>query len=79
MKQSREDQEGETDRQTEKQVCVRLAFRFHIMHVYDPSTEITLLLFRLHPSPAFQTLLLTRRATPFLLRDSCPQYLGHLM
>ena len=29
--------------------------------------------FRLHPSTAFQTLLLTMMATPFLLRDSCPQ------
>ena len=29
---------------------------------------------RLHPSIAFQTLLLTMMATPFLLRDSCPQY-----
>ena len=28
---------------------------------------------RSHPSTAFQTLLLTMRATPFLLRDSCPQ------
>ena len=28
---------------------------------------------RLHPSTAFQTLLLTMMAIPFLLRDSCPQ------
>ena len=28
---------------------------------------------RLHPSTAFETLLLTIMATPFLLRDSCPQ------
>ena len=28
---------------------------------------------RLHLSTAFQALLLTMRATPFLLRDSCPQ------
>ena len=28
---------------------------------------------RLHPSAAFQILLLTMRATPFLLRDSCAQ------
>ena len=28
---------------------------------------------RLHPSTAFQTLLLTMMSTPFLLRDSCPQ------
>ena len=36
-------------------------------------TEIILSLLRLHPSTAFQTLMLTMRATPFLLRDSCPQ------
>ena len=36
-------------------------------------TEIILPFFRLHPSTAFQTLLLTMMATPFLLRDSCPQ------
>ena len=36
-------------------------------------TEIILSFLRLHPSTAFQTLLLTMRATPFLLRDSCPQ------
>ena len=30
-------------------------------------------IFELHPSTAFQTLLLTMTATPFLLRDSCPQ------
>ena len=29
--------------------------------------------FELHPSTAFQSLLLTIMATPFLLRDSCPQ------
>ena len=28
---------------------------------------------RLYPSTAFQTLLLTMRVTPFLLRDSYPQ------
>ena len=34
---------------------------------------------RLHPSTAFQVLLLTMMATPFLLRDSCPhsRYNGH--
>ena len=37
-------------------------------------TEIILSFLRLHPSTAFQTLLLTMRATPFLLRDSCPQF-----
>ena len=36
-------------------------------------TEIILSFFRLHPSTAFWTLLLTMMATPFLLRDSCPQ------
>ena len=29
--------------------------------------------FEIHPSTAFRTLLLTMMATPFLLRDSCPQ------
>ena len=36
--------------------------------------EIFLSFLRLHPSTAFWTLLLTMRAAPFLLRDSCPQY-----
>ena len=36
-------------------------------------TEIILSFIRLYPSTAFQTLLLTMMATPFLLRDSCPQ------
>ena len=36
-------------------------------------TEIILSFLKLHPSTAFQTLLLTMMATPFLLRDSCPQ------
>ena len=31
------------------------------------------IIFELHPSTSFQTLLLTMMATPFLLRDSCPQ------
>ena len=35
--------------------------------------EIILSFLRLHPSTAFWTLLLTMMATPFLLRDSCPQ------
>ena len=35
--------------------------------------EIVLSFLRLHPSNAFQTLLLTMRVTPFLLRCSCPQ------
>ena len=37
-------------------------------------TVIILPFLRLHPSTAFQTLLQTMRATPFLLRESCPQY-----
>ena len=36
-------------------------------------TEIILSFLRLHPSTALWTLLLTMMATPFLLRDSCPQ------
>ena len=36
-------------------------------------TEIILSFLRLHSSTAFMTLLLTMRATPFLLRDSFPQ------
>ena len=39
-------------------------------------TQIILSFLRLHPSTSFQTLLLTMRATPFLLRDSCPQFVG---
>ena len=35
--------------------------------------QIILSFLRLHPSTAFWTLLLTMRATPFLLRDSCLQ------
>ena len=35
-------------------------------------TEIVLSFFRLHPSTAFQTLV-DYEATPFLLRESCPQ------
>ena len=30
-------------------------------------------IFEIAPSTAFQTILLTMMATPFLLRDSCPQ------
>ena len=37
-------------------------------------TEIILSFLRLHPSTAFQTLLLAMRATSFLLRDSNPQW-----
>ena len=35
--------------------------------------KIILSFLRLHPSTAFRNFLLTLRATPFLLRDSCPQ------
>ena len=35
--------------------------------------EIILSVLRLYPYTHFQTLLLTMRATPFLLSDSCPQ------
>ena len=36
-------------------------------------TEIILSLLKLHLNTAFQTFLLIMMATPFLLRDSCPQ------
>ena len=36
------------------------------------TTKIILSFLRLHPSTAFQSLLLTMRATPFLQRDSRP-------
>ena len=36
-------------------------------------TKIILLLLRLNPSTAFRRFLLTMRAIPFLLRDSCQQ------
>ena len=36
-------------------------------------TETILSFLRLHPSTAFRALFLTMMATPFLLRDSCPQ------
>ena len=36
-------------------------------------TEVILSFLRLHPITAFRPLLLTMMATPFLLRDSCPQ------
>ena len=39
----------------------------------EMNREIILLCLRLHPSTAFQTLLLTMVVTPFLLNDSCPQ------
>ena len=44
-------------------------------------TEIILSFFKLPPSTAFWTLLLTMRATPFLLRDSfhSSRYIGHLI
>ena len=63
-------------------------FNITIIQVYAPTSnteeaevewfpwkrkEIILLFLRLHPSTAFWTLLLTVSATPFILRDSCPQ------
>ena len=36
-------------------------------------TKIIVSAWRLHLSTAFQTLLLTMMATPFFIRDSCPQ------
>ena len=36
------------------------------------ATEIILSFLRLQPGTAFLTLCLTMRATPFILRDSCP-------
>ena len=52
-----------------------LGYRFGLLLNGLPwkQTEITLSFLRLHPSTAFQTLLWTMMATPFLLRDSCPQ------
>ena len=44
-----------------------------VAHQAPLSTEIILSFLRLHPSTAFWTLVLTMMATPFLLRDSCPQ------
>ena len=45
---------------------------YHIAGLPWKWTEIILSFLRLHPSTAFWTLLLTMRAPPFLLRDSCP-------
>ena len=41
------------------------------IELFEP-TGLFLLFLRLHTSTAFQTLLLTIRATTFLLRDFCP-------
>ena len=46
---------------------------YHDIEWFALETEIILSFLRLHPNTAFQTLLLTMMATPFLLRDSCPQ------
>ena len=46
---------------------------YHDIEWFALETEIILSFLRLHSSTAFQTLLLTMMATPFLLRDSCPQ------
>ena len=55
----------------------RLGLLWYLMVCLE--NEIILSFLRLHPSTAFQTLLLTMMATPFLLRDSCPQkkWSGH--
>ena len=50
----------------------RLGSPWHRM-VCLGNEEIILSFSRLHPSTAFRTLWLTMRATPFLLRASCPQ------
>ena len=39
----------------------------------ETNRDHSLSFLRLHPSAAFWTLLLTIMASPFLLRDSCPQ------
>jgi len=49
------------------------ALNYHDIEWFALETEIILSFLRFHPSTAFQTLLLTMMATPFLLRDSCPQ------
>ena len=41
--------------------------------ITDKWQSVALLFLRLRPNTAFCTLLLTMMATPFLLRDSCPQ------
>ena len=43
-----------------------------IMSIQYKLTEIILSFWRLYPSTAFRTLLLTMMTTPFLLRDFCP-------
>ena len=40
--------------------------------VLEMNRDLSVIL-RLHPSTAFRTLSLTMMATPFLLRDACPQ------
>ena len=54
-------------------VCSQLQFYVILNGLPWKRTEIILSFLRFHPSTAFQTLLLTMMATPFLLRDSCPQ------
>ena len=43
------------------------------IELFALETEIILSFLRLHPSTAFRTLLLTMRAAPLLLKDSCSQ------
>jgi len=69
-------------------VCLQRTVQFQLLQHYGQGidldycgiewfalerTEIILLFLRLHPSTAFWTLFLTVMASPFLLRDSCPQ------
>ena len=54
--------------------CYWLGHRLGLLWYWMVSwKEIILSFLRLHPSTAFQTLLLTMMATPFLLKDSCSQ------
>ena len=61
---------------------VQLQLLYHCFWAYTwitvmlnclPWKQIILSFLRLYPSTSFWTLLLTMRATPFLLRDFCPQ------
>ena len=51
----------------------RLGLLWYWMVCFGKRTEIILSFLRLHSSTSFRTLLLTMVATPFFLRDSCPQ------
>ena len=62
---------------TQKEVRQKLTAATHQIDegIYIEPSRITVVLsfLRLHPSTALWALLLTMMATPFLLRDSCPQ------